>query len=76
MDEIAVLYFTLSGKTYRIKVFETSIMLERQAPTHGENASYRRGDIFDDATSTWNMDAIIPLVAVYEQDRKQSNTKG
>jgi hypothetical protein len=75
MNEIAKLYFTLSGKTYRIKVFETSIALERQAPIYGENASYRRGDIFDETTSTWNMDTIMPLVAVYEQDTKRLSTK-
>jgi hypothetical protein len=42
MDELAKLYIRRDGKKYRVKVFQNSVGIERQEPTHGSNRLFER----------------------------------
>ena len=68
MDEIAKLYITDSGHSYRIKVFDHAIGIECQQP-HGDNRFYDRTEphIYDG--HSWNLEAIGSLIAEYERDQ-------
>lgn len=62
----AVLYFRRAGESYRVKVFDLTIWIERQP--HGDNLPYERADhpVFDG--QAWDFDALAALVDIYRAD--------
>lgn len=65
MDEIAKLYVRVDGSVYRIKVFETTVGVERQP--NGDNKFYSRyeTEIYDDATGVWDYKSIGNVINIY-----------
>lgn len=45
MDELAKLYIRHDGKKYRVKVFQNSVGIGWQEPTHGSNRMFERTPI-------------------------------
>lgn len=65
MDEIAKLYISRDGKTYRLKVFTQSVGIERQP--QGENILIARPvAIYNSDTGIWGFEAIGELITRYE----------
>jgi hypothetical protein len=64
-DEQAKLYIRVEGKIYRFKVFESTVGVEHQPG--GPNILYPRDpELYHDETSTWDMNAILHYIDVYE----------
>lgn len=65
MNEIAKLYISRDGKTYRLKVFTRSISIERQP--NGENVLVDRpAGIYKAETEAWGFEVIEELITRYE----------
>jgi thymidylate kinase len=68
VDELAKLYVSRNGKTYRLKVFAQMVGIERQPD--GENVlldrSTRSTALYNAGTQAWNYEAIGELIARYE----------
>ena len=72
MDWQARLYFKVSGKTYRIKVFEETIGFERQPDGHNHFFDRQVDPIaaalYDTASEHWDLEALAHLIIRYENE--------
>ncbi len=72
-DTLGVLYITVNGAKYRVKVFAHSVWIERQTP-RGDNVqflrdTYNQADTLLEADNVWNLDATVAMIAIYETEQ-------
>jgi hypothetical protein len=67
MDELAKLYFKLDGLTYRVKVFDNTLWIERQPG--GDNLAFERSQwpIWNAETNVWDLGELTRLVGAYKR---------
>jgi hypothetical protein len=66
MDELTKLYLRVRGQLYRIKVFETTVGIERQPG--GQNHIISRDDypVYDEAIMAWDYEVLTRLIENYQ----------